>query len=79
MLADAKTKFAEQIDASDRSIAKSSNGVSDWLSARGSYTIEKDGSTYQVSYAPGRKDYVLSRMYEDGYIDLAQVKEAAKE
>ncbi len=31
---------------------------------------------YKVKYIPGRKDYVLSRMYEDGYITIDEFKEA---
>ena len=29
-----------------------------------------------MEYAYGRKDYVLSRMYEDGYVDGQQAKDA---
>lgn len=42
----------------------------------GEFSIEVDGQEYDVEYAPGRKDYVLSRMYEDGYIDAQQAKDA---
>jgi penicillin-binding protein 1A len=72
----AKNQFIDAIKNSDRSIARSSDGVSTWLSARGSFKITVDGKEYRVEYTAWRKDYVLSRMYEDGYIDVAQVKEA---
>lgn len=38
--------------------------------------MEVDGKEYDVEFTPGRKDYVLSRMYEDGYIDAQQAKDA---
>lgn len=75
----AKNQFIDAIKNSDRSIARSSDGISSWMSARGSFKITVDGKDYKVEYTPGRKDYVLSRMYEDGYIDVAQVKEALVE
>lgn len=75
----AKKKFVDEIQASEKSIAKSSDGVSNWLSARGDFDIEVEGKQYTVTYEPGRKDYVLSRMYEDDYIDEAQVKAALLE
>lgn len=75
----AMAKFTGLVEESDRSIARSGNGVSDWIAARGAFTLESEGKTYKVNYTPGRKDYVLSRMYEDGYIDVAQVKAAATE
>ena len=72
----AKLKFIEEIKASEKSIAKSSDGVSNWAAARGDFSFDVDGKTYNVTYEPGRKDYVLSRMYEDSYIDEAQIKSA---
>lgn len=75
----AKKKFVDEIQASEKSIAKSSDGVSNWLSARGDFEIDVEGKQYTVTYEPGRKDYVLSRMYEDDYIDEAQVKAALLE
>ncbi|MBP6909989.1 hypothetical protein KBC03_00060 [Patescibacteria group bacterium] len=38
--------------------------------------MEVDKQEYDVEFVPGRKDYVLSRMYEDGYIDAQQAKDA---
>ncbi|MBP6086254.1 hypothetical protein KA478_03595 [Patescibacteria group bacterium] len=67
------------MDQSDKKISRSGNGVSDWLVSRGDFSFEVDGKEYDVTYTPGRKDYVLSRMYEDGYVDEAQVKQAVKD
>ncbi len=42
----------------------------------GEFSVEIGGDEYDVTYSPGRKDYVLSRMYEDGNIDAQQAKDA---
>jgi len=39
-------------------------------------TLTVNGVLYQLSYDFGRKDAVLNRMYEDGYIDQDQLKRA---
>jgi len=44
-----------------------------WL---GSFSLFVDGENYKVEYSPGRKDAALSRMYEDGYIDQSELKNA---
>ncbi|HNG96909.1 MAG TPA: transglycosylase domain-containing protein, partial [Candidatus Absconditabacterales bacterium] len=31
---------------------------------------------YKIKYVPGRKDYVIARMYEDSYITIEEVKDA---
>lgn len=76
VVAAAKIKFWEIIQSSDKKISRSGNWVSDWLVARWDFTFEYEGKKYDVTYTPGRKDYVLSRMHEDGYIDEAQAKQA---
>jgi membrane carboxypeptidase/penicillin-binding protein len=35
-----------------------------------------NNETFKVKYSLGRKDYVLARMYEDGFITIEQFKEA---
>jgi hypothetical protein len=47
-----KTQFIDAIKNSDRSIARSSDGISTWLSARGSFKITVDGREYKVEYTP---------------------------
>ena len=34
------------------------------------------GAIYTLSYTPGRKDAVLNRMYEDGYITEEELKQS---
>ena len=79
VITEVKKKFINDIKNSDKKISQSSNGVSDWISTRGSFSIEVEWKEYDVTYAPWRKDYVLSRMYEDSYIDEAQIKQAILE
>lgn len=76
VLAEAKKKFADIVQNSEKKISRSGNWVSDWLAARGDFSIDVEWKEYDVTYTPGRKDYVLSRMYEDWYIDEAQAKQA---
>lgn len=73
----AKKTFIEHITTTEKPIAASSDGMGNWLSARGDFSVSFDGKEYDVTYVPGRKDYVLSRMLEDGYIDEQQAKKAA--
>ncbi|MEI7477946.1 MAG: hypothetical protein WCJ81_05685 [bacterium] len=49
------------------------------MEARGDFTVEVNNKKYDVTYTPGRKDYVLGRMFEDGYIKEADIKQAAQE
>jgi penicillin-binding protein 1A len=76
---EAKNKFMDAIQNSDKKISKSWNGISDWLVARGTFDIEVEWKRYNVTYTPGRKDYVLSRMFEDSHVDEAQIKKALLE
>lgn len=76
VIIEANKKFTDAIQNADKKMSQSSNGVTDWLTARGDFTIEVEWKKYDVTYTPGRKDYVLSRMFEDWYIDEAQVKQA---
>jgi membrane peptidoglycan carboxypeptidase len=46
------------------------------LANRGDVTIPINGTDQFVPYTPGRKDLVLCRMYEDGYITLTDVRDA---
>lgn len=69
----------KDIQESKNSIARSSDGVSVWLRDRGKFSFTFSGEKYDVTYTPGRKDYVLSRMFEDKNIDEAQVKAAVVE
>lgn len=45
----------------------------DWISK---FTVDDGVNTYKVEYKAWRKDQVLSRMFEDGYITDVQLREA---
>ncbi len=40
------------------------------------FSLSADGATYRISYGPGRKDYVLAQMVEEGLLDQALFKKA---
>lgn len=44
-----------------------------WLT---DFSITLDSQTYQVSYEPGRKDFSLMNMFDEGYIDQVVLKKA---
>lgn len=69
-------RMVSNINDSSKSISKSAWGFMSYVEKIGEFKIEIDGQKYNVEYTPGRKDYVLSRMYEDGYIDAQQAKDA---
>ncbi|MBQ7074036.1 hypothetical protein IJM86_03070 [bacterium] len=48
----------------------------DFLKGVSSFTITSDGKQYSVKYINGRKDVVLGRMFEDGYITQEELKKA---
>ena len=70
------TRMVSNINDSSKSISKSAGGFMSYVEKIGEFSIEVEGQEYDVEYTPGRKDYVLSRMYEDGYIDAQQAKDA---
>lgn len=41
-----------------------------------SFDFTHNNELYKVTYSPWRKDYVLSRMYEDGYLSIEEFKDA---
>jgi membrane carboxypeptidase/penicillin-binding protein len=46
------------------------------LQGLGSFNLVKEGKEYYVNFYNGRKDVVLSRMFEDGYITEEEYKKA---
>ncbi|MDR2191034.1 MAG: penicillin-binding protein [Candidatus Peribacteria bacterium] len=70
------TKFADAIQQADFSTKNTSNASTKFLVGLGSFTIIVEGKEYYVKYSNGRKDVVLSRMFEDGYINETQLKQA---
>jgi peptidoglycan glycosyltransferase len=70
------TKFRDAIQQADFSNKNTSNASTKFLVGLGSFTIIVEGKEYYVKYNNGRKDVVLSRMFEDGYISEAEIKQA---
>ena len=67
-------KIAEQINGSD---FDGKNAVAILSFLKWLLTFEythTDGQIYRISYEPGRKDYALARMLEEGYIDSQALK-----
>ena len=69
-------KFANIVTNADFSNKKQNNAVIKYLKGIGSFDITASGTTLKVQFINGRKDLVLTRMFEDGYISEAQLKEA---
>ncbi len=59
------------------SVAKKNSEFTTTLQSLGTFGVTGTGGmSLQVKYVPGRKDAVLTRMYEDGYITENQAKQA---
>ena len=70
------SKFKTVLTASDLSRKKQNNDVVKFIDGIGSFKITVAGNVLNVKYENGRKDYILSRMYEDGYITETELKDA---
>lgn len=70
------TKFADIVTKADFGNKKKDNAVIKYLKWIGSFDVSASGTSLSVQFINGRKDLVLTRMYEDGYINEAQLKEA---
>jgi len=70
------TKFSDAIQKADFSNKKSDNSSVKLLQWLGSFTLVMDGKEYYVTFYNGRKDVVLSRMFEDDYITEEEYKKA---
>ncbi len=69
-------RMISNINDSSKSVSKSAGGFMSYVEKIGDFSLEIEGQDYDVIFTPGRKDYTLSRMYEDGYIDAQQAKDA---
>jgi membrane carboxypeptidase/penicillin-binding protein PbpC len=69
-------KFTDAIQQADFSNKTSAQSSTNFLVGLGSFTIIVEGKEYYVKYHYGRKDSVLSRMYEDEYITTDELKQA---
>ena len=70
------SKFSNAIQTADFSNKKSDNSSVKFLQWLGSFTIVLDNKEYYITFFNWRKDVVLSRMYEDGYITEEEYKKA---
>ena len=75
-IAMANEKFLSALKESNDSIARSSDGVNNWLKDIWKFSFSFSGEKYNTTYLPWRKDYVLSRMFEDKHVDESQIKTA---
>ena len=73
---DAISKFSNAIQTADFSNKKSDNSSVKYLQGLGSFTTVVDNKEYFITFYNWRKDVVLSRMYEDGYITEEEYKQA---
>ena len=69
-------KFSNAVEQADFSNKKSDNSSVKLLQGLGSFTLVRDGKEYYVVFYNWRKDVVLSRMFEDGYITEEEYKKA---
>ena len=70
------SKFSDAIQKADFSNKKSDNSSVKLLQWLGSFTIVVDNKEYYITFYNWRKDVVLSRMFEDGYITEEEYKKA---
>ena len=61
---------------SKNTISKSNNSFQNFATQIVPNNMTVGGSIYTISYTAGRKDAVLNRMYEDGYITEEELKQA---
>ena len=70
------SKFSDAIQKAYFSNKKSDNSSVKLLQWLGSFTLVVDGKEYYITFYNWRKDVVLSRMFEDGYITEEEYKKA---
>lgn len=70
------SRFSNAIQTANFSNKKSDNSSVKFLQGLGSFTVIVDNKEYYITFYNWRKDVVLSRMYEDGYITEEEYKNA---
>jgi len=73
---DVIAKFSNAINKADFSNKKNSNSSVNLLQWLWSFNLVVDGKEYYITFYNWRKDVVLSRMFEDWYINEEQYKKA---
>ena len=74
-----ESKLKEVMDKADFSSKKDYSSFSKYLAWLINFSIYADGKKYDVTYWVWRKDLVLCRMFEDGYITQDELKQALLE
>lgn len=69
-------KIATMVFEPNRTIAKGNNNFQNFTTSVVPANLTIDNAIYSITYTPGRKDAVLNRMYEDGYITQDELKQA---
>lgn len=70
------SKFSDAIRTAEFSNKNSNNASTKFLVGLGSFTLVSEGKEYYVKYTNGRVHAVLSRMFEDNYIQEDELKQA---
>jgi membrane peptidoglycan carboxypeptidase len=70
------TKFKSAIESASFANKTASNSSTLFLVGLGSFNLVVEGKEYYIKYNNGRKDVVLSRMFEDGHLTEEQLKQA---
>ncbi|MFA5747945.1 MAG: transglycosylase domain-containing protein [Candidatus Absconditabacterales bacterium] len=68
--------FSQIILNTDLSSKNNENAFAKYIKSAGNFSVNDGGNIYKIQYENGRKDLVLDRMYEDGYINQQQLKES---
>lgn len=69
-------KIQQSIDNADFSFKRDDSAILQYFKGLLSFRLTYQGQNYEVSYEPGRKDAVLARMYEEGYITEVEFKKS---
>lgn len=70
-----KKTISEKIDESSFTFSKDTNAFLKYLGWLLDFELTYKGNVYKIQYIPWRKDLVLWRMYEMGYIDQKVLKD----
>ena len=67
-------RIETSIENTDMKFRKNNSSLISFLEGLLSFKITHGEERYEVSYIPGRKDAVLARMYEEGYVTESELK-----
>lgn len=67
-------KVQQNMDNAKLAFKKSDDAIISFMQGLLDFSVTYQGQKYELSYTPGRKDIVLARMYEEGYITESEFK-----